>query len=364
MKTALAEELLVKIMEWTPEEVSSERPFLQAIASFKYDSYHQYSMGMRFIESLIRWLDQFDDKEDKNIAYDFIKNKLIFISSEQVSYLVSLAYAVFVEPILVKKAAQRLKIDNYRINKIVKSKEFSKIKRQALFIGLSDGSKIDQFRRSSGINNEQVSPTYFMSVDKINEMIEDLTQEPFCNKEDKFNSIFLIDDFTASGKSYVRFEEGKGKILKFLNSLFQIPDKPKGSLYKLINKSELSINILFYIATEDALNAIGTAIDKWKEKNNINIEIEVQSIQVIKSDVKEEVIKDFDFIRVVEKYFDTSIIDRHYKKGKHDKPYLGFNECALPLILYHNCPNNSLPILWMQEDRETIGLFPRVTRHK
>lgn len=64
------------------------------------------------------------------------------------------------------------------------------------------------------------------------------------------------------------------------------------------------------------------------------------------------------------KYFDSNIINKHYKKGKHDNPYLGFNECGLPLILNHNTPNNSLPILWLPDDMRYKGLFPRVTRHK
>jgi hypothetical protein len=47
---------------------------------------------------------------------------------------------------------------------------------------------------------------------------------------------------------------------------------------------------------------------------------------------------------------------------------LGYKECALPLILEHNTPNNSISLLWA----ETTGahgahamrpLFRRVTRH-
>ena len=59
-------------------------------------------------------------------------------------------------------------------------------------------------------------------------------------------------------------------------------------------------------------------------------------------------------------YFDHKIVDSHYKKGKYDNPYLGFDECSLPLVIYHNTPNNSFPIIWAGEK----ALFPRVTRHK
>ena len=63
----------------------------------------------------------------------------------------------------------------------------------------------------------------------------------------------------------------------------------------------------------------------------------------------------------ISKYFDDTVVDEHYKKGKHDLPYLGFNECGLPLVLNHNSPNNSLAILWLPADKKYKGLFPRIS---
>ena len=92
----------------------------------------------------------------------------------------------------------------------------------------------------------------------------------------------------------------------------------------------------------------------------------VDAVQIIESDICEGVCNDKAFMDLISKseYFDESINDSHYKKGKHDRPYLGFNECALPIILNHNTPNNTLPIFWFPEDSNCVGLFPRVTRHK
>ena len=52
MKEALAEKLLAKVLGWGPTDVAKERPRLQAMASFKYDSYEQFSPGLRFLEIL------------------------------------------------------------------------------------------------------------------------------------------------------------------------------------------------------------------------------------------------------------------------------------------------------------------------
>jgi len=40
MKYVLAEKLLARIMEWTPEVIFEEIPHLLSLASFKYNEYH------------------------------------------------------------------------------------------------------------------------------------------------------------------------------------------------------------------------------------------------------------------------------------------------------------------------------------
>lgn len=361
MRDFLAERLLVKIMEWTPEEISIERPLLQALSSFKYDNYQQFSPGIRFIESLVRWLNQFEELNERKVAYNFIKNHLIYISNEQMSYLVSIAFNDKINPVIIRKTASEMNIKDYLVRKIISGKEYESNLRKSLFIGLSDGSRIDSLRRSSNINNEQISTTHEISREKVKEMLEEL--EKSLGKSCKFHTVFLIDDFTASGKSYFRPEENKGKVLKFLEKVFINVD-PNNDWINLINRNSLEIHILFYIATKSAIDTIQSEIDKWKISKGITTIIMVYAIQMIDHTIKEKVENNLEFISLAIKYFDTRIINRHYTVGIHENPYLGFNECALPLILNHNTPNNSLPILWLPDDMKYKGLFPRVTRHK
>lgn len=358
MRDFLTEKLLVKIMDWNPEEISKERPLLQALASFKYNSYQQFSTGIRFIESLVRWLHQFETITERKIAYNFIKTHLIFISNEQMSYLVNITFNEKINPVIIKKTASELKIKEFLVREITCSIEYNNNLRKSLFIGLSDGSRIDYLRRSSNINNEQVSTTHEISGDKVADMVNEL--EDAIGEKCKFQSVFLIDDFTASGKSYFRPTEKKGKIYNFLEKVFGSDN----DWNNLVDKDILDINIIFYLATKTAIEVIQKSIDEWKINNNITNQITVFAIQIIDSSAKEKIIEDKDFIKLAEKYFDDTIINKHFKKGKHSKPYLGFDECGLPLILNHNTPNNSLPILWLADDMLYKGLFPRVTRHK
>lgn len=368
MRTALAERLLAKIMSWTQEEVQTQRPLLQALANFKYDEYQQYSPGIRFIESLVRWLRQFEKLDQRIIAYDFFLNQLIFISGDQMSYLVSLAFSEKVEPKIIEKTAIQMGVSKYLVRPVSRDDKYKTNLRQSLFIGLSDGAKIDSFRRISGISNEQVSTTYYISTDKAADLITKLERDTNTNK---FTTIFLIDDFTGSGRSFFRPEEGSekagGKLAKFIRALHgnNTDDSGQNDLSKLVDISNITIHVLFYIATVEAIENMRSSIADWILKENISLEIEIDAIQFLDDTIKTKVLADTSFLEIAKNQFDIAVLTDSYKVGKYANPYLGFNECALPVVLNHNTPNNSLPILWFEGgEKDCKGLFPRITRHK
>ena len=105
--------------------------------------------------------------------------------------------------------------------------------------------------------------------------------------------------------------------------------------------------------------------DYLDEKNlDDKVIVIVDCVLKIEESLSESIRNDTRLERVLEKsnYFDSAhVMSDSYMKGKTDKPYYGFNECALPLVLSHNTPNNSLPILW--QDGTFKGLFPRISRH-
>jgi hypothetical protein len=70
-----------------------------------------------------------------------------------------------------------------------------------------------------------------------------------------------------------------------------------------------------------------------------------------------------DFADLAERYYDEVLTDEH--KGRAP---LGYSDCALPLVLSHNTPNNSVSLLWADTTQEEGGLdrkaiFPRYERH-
>jgi len=364
MNNSLAERILVQIMGWDQEQISVERPLIQALGNLKFDEYQQFSTGMRFTESLVNWLNQFKTIDERNVAYNFIKNQLIFITSGQIDHLINICFPERVDVKLTIKAAEIMKVAPYLITKIHACEVYKQVKRKALFLGLSDGAKIDQLRRAANLDNEQVFSSYHISDEKNDDLRKELKEA--LRQDAKFSSIFLIDDFTASGLSYLRVTENKGKLLSFLTMVFEEKKDNETVLSDLIELEGLDVHVIFYLATRRALNYLHDGIETWKQQNKRTFNHSVTAVQVIEDATPNSVKAETDFIDMIKKkeYFDEKIIDKHYKKGRIDHPYLGFDECALPVVLNHNTPNNSLPILWFPQDMKISGLFPRVTRHK
>lgn len=365
----LAQSILQSIMgHWDVSKKTEETRDIQIISEIKYDDYQQYTHGMRYVESLALWLRQFKNQEDRDLAYNMIKENLVYVSQEEMRQLISCTYPMKVQKYIWEKTrwfCERNKI----INSEERKRIYSYFCRCSLFLGLSDGAHMDFFRRQNKeLSNEQVFIHYDYSVEKENEMSKDL-EEDFLIKEmvkkypsqlkSDFSAIYLIDDFAGSGKSYIRFEEGEwhGKLVRFLKRI------KTGSAYS----SNCDIHIILYIATEKALNSIKKQVDQYADGHSISC-ITVDAIQMVEEINWRENSKLFDLLkRNYEDHINnggTSFEDVHYKRGEGKNPFLGFADCSLALVLDHNTPNNSLPVIWYSWEDKEYALFPRVTRHK
>lgn len=388
MNSNLASQLLSSVMGWDYVGLNSERPELEFMGSMKYDAYDRFMPGTRFMSSLVQWINQFDE-EDREIVFNFVKKKLVFISSTQMNYLVDLLYDSKIRPILLKKATENAQMPSYMLcNKNVQE-QFNIEKRSSLVVGLSDGAHTDILRRSAGFNNEQVLTNYYPDGKKLKDMLKNLREDDKLEgvANPYFRNIFLIDDFTASGKSFVRYDKKakkfKGKLSKIIDQIcakeniertdeeIAAGEKEELHLSYLLDadQPEIHIDIMFCMATEKAVRNIRNGLDEFLQKRGYNkVKYHIHVVQKLDESLSKEITDDPELMKVLEKpkYFHQNLKDdKAYKVGSVTKPYLGFDECALPVVLSHNTPNNSLPILWQDadNDQEFKGLFPRISRH-
>ena len=367
MRDELAEALLAKVMSWSDEEKARETQILQDLARYKYDEYQQYAPGRRFIESLALWLRQFATLDERRTAYAFVRRRLIFIATSELKYLVELAYPTIIRPGLIRKAAAVSGVNPLRCKHVVKSPAYATVLRQTLFLGLSDGARTDVFRRAHPeISNEQLWHAYDISEDKaasmrtkLRESIRAQLERAPTDAEASFHTVCLLDDFTASGTSYIRFQDGKwdGKIPRILENLQT--DSP---LSGIVAKNDLEVLVCIYVASNQAIEHIHSHLEKCKfDKGKVRLGV----IHALPASARLDDTTDRDILALAanDQYFDSDADDQHSEIGGTSSR-LGYADCRLPVVLAHNTPNNSIFLLRGEYAHTFTGLFPRVSRHK
>ena len=218
MRDVLAEKVLARVVDWDAERLTRELLDLALLAEFKYDEYGQFSPGMRFIESLSLWLRRFEGDEQEAM-YSLVRNWLVFVSNAEMQHYIKTAYADHAKPILVREAARRADIREDRIARVAGSREFGDLRKKCLYLGLSDGSKMDDFRKFSRLGHGQVYSLHEIAGPRKSRMLGQLAKRlGHGSSNPKFEIVFLVDDFSGSGLSYIHERDGKfkGKIMEFV----------------------------------------------------------------------------------------------------------------------------------------------------
>ena len=356
MKSELAEELLDKLMDWDAAAFQEKVQRLLALATYKFDEYGNFRPGVKFFESLAAWLRQFEDPAERATAIDFVLNGLIFISDAEMTHLIELVYPDHIELVLRRRVAELIRCSPYAISQIVGADAFKALRRRSLVLGASDGARLDRLRRSAPfLSHEQFLQSSEPSLDQVTDMRDKLGEalEGWgLNYPAMFEHVFLVDDFAGSGKTLLRKRHNcyEGKLARLATAIETL--RKEGLLTDTVE-----VTIILYVATEDARQHLEETIrtcplPAW----------EVRVVQVLPISARVDD-RDPAFASLCDRYYDNWFTDEH--KGRVP---LGYNNSALPLVLSHNTPNNSVCLLWADSTAEDgsghrRALFPRYERH-
>lgn len=357
MQKELAQRLLSATLNWSGEDIEKYSNVIDNFAELKFDEYQQYKPGSRFVENLCSWLNQFSSNAERETALNFILNKLVFVSISEMHRLIETVYHEKICPLFFNQATEIVRNNPELIT--LKEKISEIIKTKSIFLAMSDGARIDVLRRTAQLAHDQVCVDYDLSELKYSEIRDEMKNRvELMDPERKISGcipdgithVFLLDDFSGSGISYLRHEgnDWKGKISKVLNRL------KKECI--ISPNSRPQIHIILYLATPRALNHIQNNLENLCQTEPYKIDIQcVQMVNSVELNDKEEALFSKYYLNVK-----SEVEDSHYGKGDMSNPHHGFDGCSLPLVLYHNTPNNTFPIIWAGNH----ALFPRVTRHK
>ncbi len=358
MRDELAGRLLDQLLTWTSEEQAVWMADLRRLATHKYDDYEGFVAGERFFESLVRWLRQFDTPEKRRILITFIRKELIFISSQEMHHAIACVYPDFIRRELILRVADELGVSRYQVKRIVASNDFHTLRRKTLYLGLSDGARLDRLRRSSPeLSHEQFWLSPELGTHAVETMKRKLTEAIAEKKllgQAQFRHVVFVDDFYGSGTSLLhRKNNGDwgGKLARartHLNSDLRSGQNP-------LVEEGAHITVVVYIASEKAEKHIKDTLTVFEPDWKLKV------IQRLPTSVSCD---DPLFAELCEWFFDDVLVDKHKKR----RTPLGYGDAALPLVLHHNTPNNSVSVLWADSvDREDgerrHALFRRYERH-
>ena len=418
MKRELALQLLQRIIPGLlADESSAARLFreLQLLADYKYNRYEMYHPGRLFLENLYLWLQRFAENERPD-ALEFIRTQLIFISREEFQQLAQILYNDRIRRCQFAIAADRAGMARHRIQAIRDSTSFARTARASLYVGMSDGARLDFIRRHNlDLNNEQVLPYYAVHQEKVNDCLQVLRTE-IGDPVARFRCLFLVDDFAGSGNTLLREVVTSGPLpvswvppeipprwkarLRFkgepaaMELLYQGPlttaetdellaldsntayrasvqtvaDKSerretilKGSLCKVATgdiSASLEPNAAVFfcplLTTEYALSRLTPLLTRLPGQ--------FARTQILPAAVLDSRISIVDGTspigRLCERYYEEGLGDEHTGNVK-----FGYDGCGLPLVLHHNTPNNSIFLLWARRSKLAAPLFVRYERH-
>lgn len=363
MKHELAFTLIGKQLEWSDAHFAREFRELQLMVDHKYDSYQGFEPATRFHVALLNWLSQFPTLHQRQTAYKFVKDRLVFVSQREMRHLVSMLMPI-VDRLERKRVAAELGIPLFQSG--LDSRAIARVtllRRRTLYVGLSDGARIDVFRRynEGKISNEQVVAFSEMSDDKWkdlqDELWKSLSRHGPSRDEPHFEVVCLVDDFSGSGSSLLRQKDGewKGKIFKF----------HKANVDRL--GKELAprclLHIHHYLASEQARRQIEGDLKRFAQ-DFPRFEYTATFSYVLPCDIViGDCDPDADLVTLLTSWYDPNIADDHTGLDI----WYGYRKCGLPLVLEHNTPNNSVALLWATSDEDgkpqMKPLFARRKRH-
>ena len=371
MNQELGLRVLSQVLGWDDDRAREEFSRLSILARYKYDSYRDFVAGARFIEKLAEWLQQFEF-DDRDAAYRFVQGNLIYLTPSEINHLVELCFPERLQPALRAATAADLKIKPYLVWADADSQaSYGRLLRSSLFIGLSDGARIDAFRRANAgiVSNEQVLLALEISDEKWEQVLKDLREDQN-DPNAKFRMVFLIDDFAGTGSTLIRYDAEKARWKGRLEKLWEnIEDKLQTHFAE-----DWRLHIHHYIATERASRYIAESEQKRRDdaKNSLWLpKIDYSFGTILGDSLSVSQQSQPDFFAIMGRYYNPSIETKHTNVGGSENISNGYGNCGLPLILEHNTPNNSIALLWAECDEKIIAppapamrpLFRRRQRH-
>ena len=159
----------------------------------------------------------------------------------------------------------------------------------------------------------------------------------------------------GTGSSFLRKENGRwaGKLVRFKDALCNENLKLDDFV-----EPDWMVLVHHYIGGPDA----GLVVDREREARSENWgnwvgELRLEFGLRLPESIKVNSARDPEFSLLASKYYNSTIQDENTAKGGVVRIDFGYGGCALPLVLEHNTPNNSMALLWADCPAKQNGMI-------
>lgn len=202
--------------------------------------------------------------------------------------------------------------------------------------------------------NEQLVIATQIDADKWEDILKSLRKD-LGDPNAQFATVILVDDFMGTGTSFLRFNTEKdkwtGKLIRFKESVVRLEEGT--GIIPFEPNAQLCVH--HYVSSYDAAIAVQQRVNEVTEQKILSDffdDIHLSFGLILPQDlpIDKDPSGNAGIIALTKKYYDPLIRTRHTDIGGVFHLGLGYGGCALPLVLEHNTPNNSIALLWAETD--------------
>lgn len=270
---------------------------------------------------LLDWLNNFENKREQNCAL-YLLSRLMYFGSSSIRNLLKALYRdLYRYPII-----EKIRKDNQdTLEKDIIEDKFNEVLAATRFMGLGNSSEsgnhlLYYFRQENNLNKN-----LFITVDNIIEIGDDGTPRVSSSIKDVKNFI-IIDDLCGSG-SQATLNGSNAK--RCVQKLRRVIPSAKISYFTIFGMSE-GIKVVMESKLYDQVKTVVELDESYRCFGEYSR-----------------------FFGSDEKYRQEAK-NMAYKYGrmllKSERDALGYSDCQLLLSMHYNTPNNTLPIIWFDND--------------
>lgn len=308
--------------------------------------------------SINEWLKNFETDEEKEAALFLLSNCMYFSNSSIRAILRALYRDKYRAPII-----QQIREDKGGIiDDTVINEGFHNKLLKTRFLGVGNPSESGVHLLYYFRQENHIPRNLFIHTD---DLLKPTKKAELSEKCKDVEQVVFIDDLCGSGSQATK----ETNVKRCVEKLRQLKNCPKISYLMLFGTKE-GIKVVREAKLKVGGPKLFDEVDAVMELN--------ESYQCFNKDSRYFKNKSKEFKESARamsykygKMLIDKIIDRDYsrKLGEEERRdliehrALGFGDCQLLLALHHNTPNNTLPIIWFDEDDETwIPIFKRYNK--